>query len=74
MFPTRLAAGGEPAHAVLEATEKTSLPCTEPRSLHKGPFSFPAALLSPASYYLSPANNVSKERPPWAAATELAIC
>lgn len=68
-FPTRLAAGGEPqgaAHGVLEATEK-------PRSLHKGPFCFPAALLSPASYYLSPANNVSEEKPPWAASTGLAV-
>jgi len=75
-FPTSPAAGGEPrgaAHAVPEATEKPSLPCTEPRSLHKGPFSFLAALPSPASNYLSPANNVSQERPPWAAATALAI-
>lgn len=69
-FPTRLAAGGEPrgvAHTVLEAMEKPLLPCTELRSLHKGPFSFPTALSSPASYYLSPANNVSRERPPRAA-------
>lgn len=48
-------------------------PRTALRSLHKGPFSFHTALPSPASHYLSPANNVSKERPPWAAATELAI-
>lgn len=61
------------AHAVLQATEKPLLPCIELRSLHKGPFSFPTALSSPASYYLSPANNVSQERPPRAAATELAI-
>lgn len=75
-FPTRLAAGEKlrgAAQAVLEATEKPLLPCTELRTLHKGPFSFPTALLSPAFYYLSPAKNVSQERPPQAAATELAI-
>lgn len=37
--------------------EKPLLPCSE----------LPTALSSPASYYLSPANNVSQERPPRAA-------
>lgn len=43
-FPPDWQLGREPAeaaHVVLEAMEEPSFPCTEPRSLHKGPFSSP---------------------------------